>query len=76
MEPEEIAKSKTQEEWQRRMVNFTTAMVELVYWDRKPLEEALAYNIFMQRENSRLCERIAELESQLTMLALDKGQAR
>ena len=71
MTPEEIAKNEAQKEWERRMVNFTTAMVELVYWDRKPLEQALAYNITMQRENSRLRERIAELESHLTQHAAD-----
>lgn len=71
MTPEEIAKDETQKEWERRMINFTTAMVELVYWDRKPLEQALAYNITMQRESSRLRERIVELESQLTLRAAD-----
>ena len=71
MESEQIAKSEAQKEWERRMINFTTAMVDLVYWDREPLERALAYNVTMQKENSSLRGRIAELESQLTKRALD-----
>jgi len=71
MEPKDFAKQKTDEEWQRRLQNFAASMCELVCWDHKPLEQALEYQAILQQEISRLRERIAELESQLTQRTPD-----
>ena len=53
------------------MIDFTTAMTELAYWDRKPLEQALAYNITLQRENSDLFARILEQDKALRASLLE-----
>lgn len=71
MTPEEIAKKEASEEWVRRLNKFSESIINLLYWDKEPLEQAIAYREKLQAENSRLRERIAELESQLTQRAGD-----
>jgi hypothetical protein len=72
---EKSAKEVT-EMWQASLTKFTSTMIDMIYWDKKPLEDAIAARERLQKENSLLKVKLLELESQLTQREADLLKAR
>ena len=70
----EKSAKEVSEMWRASLNRFTSSMIELVYWDRKPLEDAIAARERLEEENSLLKTKIYELESRLTKSAIQEGE--
>lgn len=67
----EKSAKEVSEIWQASLTKFTSTMIDMIYWDKKPLEDAIAARERLQKENYLLKVKIYELESQLTKRAAD-----